>query len=86
MVSSLSVIGSSTLQDHFQGGDLLGARESYLRGLHGSWALAIALFGVASVASLLPKSWGKMLPPSDQSGESTPSKEPESPEGVVVSD
>ncbi|KAI1746639.1 MFS gliotoxin efflux transporter glia [Xylaria castorea] len=80
------LIGSSALQDHFQGDELQGARESYLHGLHGSWALAIALFGVASLASLLPKAWGQMLPPSDQLDESTQSKESESPEGVVASD
>ncbi|KAI0465629.1 MFS gliotoxin efflux transporter glia [Xylaria cf. heliscus] len=55
-------IGSSALQTRFQGQKLHGAREAYIQGLHGSWALAIALFGASFLASLIPKSGGPMIP------------------------
>ncbi|KAI0967144.1 MFS gliotoxin efflux transporter glia [Xylaria arbuscula] len=54
-------LGSSALQTRFQGDELRGAREAYVQGLHGSWALAIALFGAAFLASLIPKSWGRLM-------------------------
>ncbi|KAI0407963.1 MFS gliotoxin efflux transporter glia [Xylaria palmicola] len=68
-------IGSSALQKFLQGEQLQGARHAYIRGLRGSWALAIALFGVASLAALLPKSWGQLVPPSDHSDEKVQDRE-----------
>ncbi|KAI1158382.1 major facilitator superfamily domain-containing protein [Nemania serpens] len=62
-------LGSSSLQANFQGDQLLGARKAYVEGLHGSWALAIALFGVAFLASLVPKSGGRMTAPSGSDNE-----------------
>ncbi|KAI1296232.1 MFS gliotoxin efflux transporter glia [Xylaria venustula] len=78
--SSILLLGSSDLQSHFSGDELHNIRLAYLRGLHGSWALAIALFGVASVASLLPKKGGQMLPPPQaQTDQSTETEEKEAP-------
>lgn len=47
-------LGSSALKTRFEGEKLRGARHAYIHGLHASWALAIALFCVASLASLIP--------------------------------
>ncbi|KAI0437892.1 MFS gliotoxin efflux transporter glia [Xylaria telfairii] len=60
-------LGSSALQTRFEGEKLRGARRAYMKGLHASWALAIALFGVATLASLIPKSGGHMMPRENQS-------------------
>ncbi|MCI2435652.1 hypothetical protein KC274_14855, partial [Listeria monocytogenes] len=44
-------------------GDLLrGARMAYLDGLRGSWALAIALFGITFLCALGPAHGGKLAP------------------------
>ncbi|KAI0424693.1 MFS gliotoxin efflux transporter glia [Xylaria sp. FL1042] len=76
---SILLLGSSALQSHLSGDELRNVRLAYLRGLHGSWALAIALFGVASVASLLPRKGGQMLPPTQiQSDERIETEEKES--------
>ncbi|KAI0814137.1 MFS gliotoxin efflux transporter glia [Xylaria sp. FL0064] len=77
--NSILLLGSSALQSHLSGDELRNVRLAYLRGLHGSWALAIALFGVASVASLLPRKGGQMLPPPQvQSEEKAETEEKES--------
>ncbi|CAI7625259.1 unnamed protein product [Penicillium viridicatum] len=58
--------GSSGLEEVFSGSALLGARCSYLDGLHGSWAMGIALFGVTFLCALIPKRGGKVPRPGEQ--------------------
>lgn len=58
--------GSSGLEEVFSGSALLGARRSYLDGLHGSWAMGIALFGVTFLCALIPKRGGKVPRPGGQ--------------------
>ncbi|KAJ5997669.1 Major facilitator superfamily domain general substrate transporter [Penicillium canescens] len=60
--------GSSGLEQVFSGSALLGARRSYLDGLHGSWAMGIALFGVTFLCALIPKRGGKIPRPGEQGG------------------
>ncbi|KAJ5931925.1 Major facilitator superfamily domain general substrate transporter [Penicillium verrucosum] len=60
--------GSSGLEEVFSGSALLGARRSYLNGLHGSWAMGIALFGVTFLCALIPKRGGKVPRPGEQGG------------------
>ncbi|KAL4879941.1 hypothetical protein BJY04DRAFT_219746 [Aspergillus karnatakaensis] len=58
--------GSSGLQDVFQGDEPLGARQSYLKGLQGSWALGVALLGVTFLCALIPEKGGRLAgPPSE---------------------
>ncbi|KAL4870741.1 hypothetical protein BDV12DRAFT_195213 [Aspergillus spectabilis] len=52
--------GSSGLQAVFEGDELLGARQSYLKGLQGSWALGVALFGVTFLCALVPRKGGRL--------------------------
>ncbi|KAL4781511.1 hypothetical protein BJX76DRAFT_359799 [Aspergillus varians] len=54
---------SSGLQDGFEGDELLGASLSYPKGLQGSWALGIALFGVTFLCALVPKKGDVLLGP-----------------------
>ncbi|KAJ5406879.1 Major facilitator superfamily domain general substrate transporter [Penicillium sp. CMV-2018d] len=58
--------GSSGLEEVFSGSALLGARRSYLDGLHGSWAMGIALFGVTFLCALIPKRGGIVPRPGEQ--------------------
>ncbi|OQE19712.1 hypothetical protein PENFLA_c018G06389 [Penicillium flavigenum] len=60
--------GSSGLEEVFSGSELLGARRSYLDGLHGSWAMGIALFGLTFLCALIPKRGGKVPRPSEKGG------------------
>lgn len=60
--------GSSGLEEVFSGSALLGARRSYLDGLHGSWAMGIALFGVTFLCALIPKRGGKVPRPGELGG------------------
>jgi hypothetical protein len=55
-------IGPYDLQDHFSGDTLQGIREAYVIGLRGSWAMALALWGVAFFASFITKWPGTMIP------------------------
>lgn len=57
--------GAYDLQNHFNGTELRGIREAYVVGLHGAWAMGIALFGMAFLAAFLAKWPGKMEPHSD---------------------
>lgn len=61
--------GSSRLQDVFSGSELLLARRSYLVGLHDSWTMGIALFGVTFMCALIPKLRGKVARPGDRMGD-----------------
>ncbi|RDW76741.1 MDR family MFS transporter [Aspergillus mulundensis] len=61
--------GSSALQDVFGGEMLAGARRSYLQGLRGSWALGVALFGVAVLCAVVPKRGGRLAGAGDDEGE-----------------
>lgn len=55
-------VGAGGLERVF-GGDLLrGARRAYLDGLHASWALAIALFGVTFLCALALTGVGRLAP------------------------
>ncbi|KAL1865037.1 hypothetical protein Daus18300_007384 [Diaporthe australafricana] len=45
-------VGTGGLEAAFEGDLLRGARRAYLDGLHASWALAIALFGVTFLCAL----------------------------------
>lgn len=55
-------VGSGGLEGAFQGDLLRGARSAYLDGLHASWALAIALFGVTFLCALAPTGVGRLSP------------------------
>ncbi|KAI1177516.1 putative gliotoxin efflux pump [Nemania sp. FL0916] len=56
-------IGPYDLASHFSGDTLLGIKRAYVEGLRGSWALSIALWGVAFLCALLAKWPGQMVPP-----------------------
>ncbi|KAJ5538318.1 Major facilitator superfamily domain general substrate transporter [Penicillium frequentans] len=58
--------GSSGLQDVFSGSELLGARRSYLNGLHGSWAMGTALFGITFLCAFIPKQGSKIPRPGNR--------------------
>lgn len=60
--------GSSGLEEVFSGSELLGARRSYIDGLHGSWAMGIALFGLTFLCTLIPKRGGKVPRPGEKGG------------------
>ncbi|KGO78011.1 Major facilitator superfamily domain, general substrate transporter [Penicillium italicum] len=60
--------GSSGLEEAFSGSALLGARRCYLDGLHGSWAMGIALFGMPFLCALIPKRGGKVARSGKQGG------------------
>ncbi|KAI1484460.1 hypothetical protein F5X96DRAFT_675621 [Biscogniauxia mediterranea] len=53
-------LGASSLESSFNGDELRGDRRDYLDGLHGSWALAIALFDVAFLAALMSKAGDRL--------------------------
>ena len=55
-------VGAGGLEGAFEGDLLRGARLAYLDGLHASWALAIALFGVTFLCALAPTGVGKLSP------------------------
>ncbi|KAI1427622.1 MFS gliotoxin efflux transporter glia [Xylaria sp. FL1777] len=80
---SILALGSSALQTQLEGDELRDVRLAYLRGLHGSWALAIALFGVASVAALVPKRGGQMLPPPQAQADQSTEVEEKKPSEVL---
>ncbi|KAK7725546.1 hypothetical protein SLS63_008000 [Diaporthe eres] len=54
--------GAGGLGGAFQGDLLRGARSAYLDGLHASWALAIALFGVTFLCAVAPTGVGRLSP------------------------
>lgn len=54
--------GAGGLPVAFDGNLLRGARMAYLDGLRGSWALAIALFGITFLCALGPARGGKLSP------------------------
>lgn len=58
-------VGAYDLQNHFSGAELYGIRQAYIVGLHGAWAMGIALFGMAFLSAFLAKWPGKMEPHSD---------------------
>ncbi|KAJ5797861.1 Major facilitator superfamily domain general substrate transporter [Penicillium pulvis] len=58
--------GSSGLQDVFSGSELLGARRSYLNGLHGSWAMGVALFGITFLCALISKQGSRIPRPGNR--------------------
>lgn len=55
-------VGAGGLEGVFQGDLLRGARSAYLDGLHASWALAIALFGVTFLCALVLTGVGRLSP------------------------
>ncbi|KAG6353572.1 hypothetical protein INS49_005534 [Diaporthe citri] len=55
-------VGAGGLEGAFQGDLLRGARSAHLDGLHASWALAIALFGVTFLCVLAPTGVGRLSP------------------------
>lgn len=55
-------VGAAGLEGVFEGDLLRGARLAYLDGLHASWALAIALFGVTFLCALAPTGVGRLAP------------------------
>lgn len=67
-VTPQSVIdaGSSGLRHVFSGAELTEVRQSYLEGLHGSWAMSIALFGVTLLCAFVPMWPGKLRVVGDQ--------------------
>ncbi|KAI0469856.1 MFS gliotoxin efflux transporter glia [Xylariaceae sp. FL0804] len=69
------LLGASNLASSFQGDRLRGVRLSYLKGLHGSWALAIALFGVSFLAALASKGGGQLAPRQAPDGEKQQDKQ-----------
>ncbi|KAI1112036.1 putative gliotoxin efflux pump [Nemania sp. NC0429] len=58
-------IGPYDLGSHFSGATLLGIKKAYVDGLRGSWALSIALWGVAFFCAFLSKWPGYMVPPQE---------------------
>ncbi len=57
---NILLVGADELPKYYSGDDLTGVRQSYLEGLRASWALGIALFGVAFLFAFLPKGGGKL--------------------------
>lgn len=55
-------VGAGGLEAAFEGDLLRGARKAYLDGLHASWALAVALFGVTFLCALGPTGVGRLSP------------------------
>ena len=56
-------VGAGGIENTYQGEDLIGVRQAYLDGLHGSWALGIAAFGITFLWALLAKWPGKLSAP-----------------------
>lgn len=54
-------VGAAGLESAFSGDRLRGARLAYLSGLRGSWAMAIAMFGVTFLCALVPARGGKLV-------------------------
>ncbi|CRG83495.1 Putative HC-toxin efflux carrier TOXA [Talaromyces islandicus] len=57
-------VGAGGIKNAYQGEELRGVQQAYLDGLHGSWALGIAAFGVTFLWALVPRWPGRLLPPS----------------------
>ncbi|KAJ0107033.1 hypothetical protein J7T55_006911 [Diaporthe amygdali] len=55
-------VGAGGLETAFEGDLLQGARSAYLDGLHASWAMAIALFGITFLCALAPTGAGRLSP------------------------
>lgn len=55
-------VGAGGLETSFEGDLLQGARSAYLDGLHASWAVAIALFGITFLCALTPTGAGRLSP------------------------
>lgn len=54
-------VGAAGLESAFSGDQLRGARLAYLSGLRGSWAMAIAMFGITFLCALVPARGGRLV-------------------------
>lgn len=62
-------VGAGGLQAAFSGEELRGARLAYLDGLRGSWAMAVAMFGVTFLCALVPARGGRLVASDTGSGD-----------------
>ena len=52
-VGTVIALGATDIRRHFEGPQLAGVLESYMKGIRASWALSIGLAGVAVLLSFL---------------------------------
>lgn len=58
-------VGAAGLASAFSGDRLRGARRAYLDGLRGSWAMAMAMFGITFLCALVPARGGRLAASTD---------------------
>ncbi|KAK2611785.1 hypothetical protein N8I77_005109 [Diaporthe amygdali] len=79
-------VGAAGIKDAYKGDVLIGVKKAYLDGLHASWALAIAAFGVTFLWALIPKFPGRLTPPGGNADQSKgDSSDKSAVEGAVTS-
>jgi hypothetical protein len=58
-------MGAYGIKDHLDAESLRGARQAWVVGLRGAWAMMIAWFGIAFLSSFIAKWPGNMVAPAE---------------------